>query len=128
MKEGDHVYVLGKEADTVATGTAVDNDRIQVAIETAPGTRLVVRRMYECLAEKDFARMPILGALSARTELWRSGQDVVDLDKEALTAALEKQGLSRGTADQCSDLLDRIREVFLCAGSRANAASPGKKT
>jgi hypothetical protein len=106
VKEGDHVYVLGKEADTVATGTAVDNDRIQVAIETAPGTRLVVRRMYECLAEKDFARMPMLGALSARTELWRSWQDVVDLDKEALTAALEKQGLSRGTAGQCSDLLN----------------------
>ena len=73
MKEGDHVYVLGKEADTVATGTAVDNDRIQVAIETAPGTRRLVRRMYECLAEKDFACTSMLGALPARTELWRSG-------------------------------------------------------
>lgn len=128
MKEGDHVYVLGKASDTLATVTAVDDGQVQVSMETDQGTRLFVRSPDEIVPEKDFARMAMLSALSARTELWRAGQDIEDLDAEGLTAALEKQGLSQGTACQCAGLfrrdewqreqqpmtrwLDRIRDHF----------------
>jgi hypothetical protein len=38
VKEGDHVYVLGSNADTLSTVTAVDVEQIQVSMETDEGT------------------------------------------------------------------------------------------
>jgi hypothetical protein len=113
MKIGDPVYLI---TDQLQTGAgipgmifALQDSRVEVAVESAHGTKILeVRNRDEILPSNLYAHSILNVVYHAYEDIELRYGSILNLTTEEIGAQLIQKGLAPQTARRCADLFDQV--------------------